>query len=137
MEFNTKQELYDYLNNFDFDSVIDTKLSSIYFLVEFDNHIEPIYFAPFEDVWFESPCVLNKYSFKDNEDYLTEYVEETYYKDYWEDGYKYEKTMVRNGIHYNIVNWQCEPFLPDRIKVVGAFSDSQCLDWLLEQEGNN
>ena len=31
MEFNTKQELYDYLDNFDFDSIKDTKLSSVYF----------------------------------------------------------------------------------------------------------
>lgn len=136
MEFNTRQELYDYLNNFDFDSVRDTKLSSVYFLVEFDNQKDVFYFAPFNDVWFESPCVLTKYPFKDD-NHLTEYVQEIYYEDYWEDGYEYEKTMIRNGMHYNIVNWQCEPFLPDRIRIVDTFSDSQCLDWLLEQENGN
>jgi len=54
--FNSKQELYKYLNEFDFDSVRDTKLSSVYFLIAHNDCVEPIYFTFFEDVWFESPC---------------------------------------------------------------------------------
>lgn len=135
MEFNTKQELYNYLNNFDFDSIKDTKLSSVYFLVEFDNHIEPIYFTQFEDVWFASPCDLFKYSLEN--DKVMEFVKALYYEDSWEDAYEYENTMHKNGWHYEIVCPQCDPFLPDRIRIKNVFSDSKCLDWLLNKENNN
>ena len=129
MEFNTKQELYDYLNNFDFDSVKDTKLSSVYFLIEFDEYIEPIYFTRFEDVWFESPCELHKYPLED--DKVQEYVDYFYFGESFEYAYEYEKTMQRNGWHYDIDCPQCSPFLPDRIKIIDVFSDSKCLTWLL------
>ena len=138
MKFNTKQELYDYLNNFDFDSVKDTKLSSVYFLVEYDtnyagcdNYIEPIYFTSFEDVWFESPCYLSKYRLRDDE--VMDFVQCMYYEDYWEDAYEYEKTMQKYGWHYEIDCPQCCPFLPSSIKIVDVFSDSKCLDWKLSQ----
>lgn len=131
MKFNTKQELYNYLDGFNFDSVKDTKLSSVYFLVEFDNHIEPIYFTHFEDVWFASPCGLHKCPLKTDE--IMEFVKELYYEDSWQDAYEYEKTMQRDGWHYEIDCPQCEPFLPDNIKIQDVFSDSKCLDWLLDQ----
>ena len=134
MEFNTKQELYNYLNNFDFDSVKDTKLSSVYFLVEFDNHIEPIYFTRFEDVWFASPCDLHEYPLED--DKVEEYVDYLYFDESFEYTYEYEKSMQRNGWHYEIDCPQCSPFLPDNIKIQDVFSDSKCLDWLLNQRNN-
>ena len=132
MELNTKQELYDYLNKFDFDSVKDTKLSSVYFLVEFNNHIEPIYFTHFENVWFASPCDLHKYPLDD--DTVGEYVKELYFVNDWTDAYEYEKTMQRNGWHYEINCPQCSPFLSDKIRIVDVFSDSKCLDWLLNSK---
>jgi len=135
MEFNTKQELYEYLDRFNFDSIKDTKLSSVYFLIEFDNHIEPIYFTHFEDVWFASPCYLHKRLLKT--DKIMEFVKELYYEDSWEDAYEYEKVMHRDGRHYEIDCPQCEPFLPDNIKIHDVFSDSKCLDWLLDQRNNN
>jgi hypothetical protein len=134
MEINTKQELYSYLDSFDFDSVKDTKLSSVYFLIEFDNHIEPIYFAHFEDVWFASPCDLHKYPLDD--DKVEEYVDYLYFDESFEYAYEYEKTMQRNGWHYEIDCPQCSPFLPDRIKIKDVFSDSKCLDWLLDHRNN-
>ena len=134
MEFNTKQELYNYLDNFDFDSVKDTKLSSVYFLIEFDNHVEPIYFTHFEDVWFASPCDLHEYPLED--DRVQEYVDYLYFDESFEYAYEYEKTMQRNGWHYEIDCPQCDPFLPDNIKIQDVFSDSKCLDWLLNQRNN-
>lgn len=134
MEFNTKQELYDYLDNFDFDSIKDTKLSSVYFLVEFDNHIEPIYFTHFEDVWFASPCDLHEYPLED--DKVQEYVYYLYFDESFEYAYECEITMQRNGWHYEIDCPQCSPFLPDKIKVLDVFSDTKCLDWLLNQRNN-
>lgn len=134
MELNTRQELYNYLNNFDFDSVKDTSLSSVYFLVEYDRYREPIYFTPFEDVWFGVPCYCNEFSLEDDE--LIGYVKELYEEDSWQDAYEYEKIMQRNGCHYDIDCPQCSPFLPDKIKILDVFSDSKCLDWLLEHESN-
>ena len=134
MEFNTKQELYDYLNNLDFDSVKDTKLSSVYFLVEYDSHIEPIYFIPFEDVWFEFQCYCRKFLLED--DKVMNFVKEIYNEDSWEDAYEYEKTMQRNGYHYNIDCLQCQPFLPEKIKIIDIFSDIGCLDWTLNQNNS-
>ena len=134
MEFNTKQELYEYLDKFNFDSIKDTKLSSVYFLVEFDNHVEPIYFTHFEDVWFASTCDLHKYPLEN--DKVMEFVKELYYEDSWQDAYEYEKTMQRDGWHYEIDCPQYDPFLPDNIKIQNVFSDSKCLDWLLSQRNN-
>ena len=131
MKFNTKQELYEYLNNFDFNSIKDTGLSSVYFLVEFDNHIEPIYFTPFEDVWFGSPCNLHEYSLKEND--LFGFVKELYEEDSWAEAYEFEKTMQRDNLHYEIDCPQCTPFLPDEIIVQSVFSEKECLEWLLNQ----
>ena len=131
MEFNTKQELYDYLNSFDFDAVRDTKLSSVYFLVEFNNRIEPIHFMKFEDVWFPSACELFKIDLEN--DKIMDYVKALYIKEYWDDAYEYEKTMQRDDCHYEIVCFQCEPFLPDNIKILATFSDAVCLKYLLDR----
>ena len=132
MEFNTRQELYDYLNSFNFDSVRDTKLSSVYFLIEIDDDVEPIYFTSYEDVWFESPC--NLYAFPLKDDDLVEYVTTMYYDGYsFEECYEFERHMQKNGWHYDIDCPQCSPFLPDKIKIVDVFSDIRCLDWLLNR----
>lgn len=127
--FTTKQELYDYLNSFNFESVKDVELSSVYFLVEFDDHIEPIYFTHFRDVWFESPCTLHRYQVS-----VEEFVEGLYEEDSRELAYEHEKIMHRDEYHYEIDCPQCLPFLPDEIKILDVFSDSKCLDWLLERK---
>ena len=132
MEFSTKQELQDFLNNFDFDSIRNTKMSSVYFLTEFDNHIAPIYFWRWSDVWFPAPCELFRYPLKDDES--MEFVKDLYNEEDWEVAYEYEKSMVREDWHYEIHCPQCTPFLPDNIKIVMAFSDSGCLDWMLKRK---
>lgn len=129
MEFNTRKELYDYLDNFDFDSKRDTELSSVYFLMEFNDHVEPIYFMHFRNSWFESPCDLHRFPLKDDE--VTEYVKEMYQTDYLI-AYQHEKIFQKDGWHYDIDNPQCEPFLPDKVKIIDVFSEKECLDWLLE-----
>ena len=132
IKFNTKQELYEYLNNFDFDSIKDTRLSSVYFLVEFNDHIEPIHFTSFEDVWFMSPCSLYEYPLKEND--LLEFVKELYKYDSWTEAYEFEKTMQRDNLHYEIDCPQCMPFLPDEIIIKSALSEGECLEWLLNQK---
>lgn len=134
MEFNTKQELYDYLNSFDFDSVKDTEVSSVYFLVESDNHIEPIYFFNFDGAWFESYCQLKEAPLDDSE--VKKYMWETYYEPVLVGLYEHEMNMQRNGVHYRINNPHCFPFLPKKIKILDVFSDKKCLDWLLDHRND-
>lgn len=130
MKFNTRKELYDYLNNFDFESKKDTELSSIYFLMEFDNHIEPIYFMHFEDSWFESPCELHKIPLKDNE--VMEYVKELYCLESIDKAYNYELIMQKDNWHYCIDTPQYFPFIPNESIIVNVLSEKECLEWLLK-----
>lgn len=135
VEFNTKQELYDYLNNFDFTSKKSNKdggLSSVYFLVEFDGEILPVYFMPFEGSWFESPCYLHKFLLKDEE--LINYVRERYGEDWSITCYEYERMFQKDNWHYEIECLQCEPFLPDKTKIIKPLSEEECLDWLLKHK---
>lgn len=129
MTFNSRQELYKYLNEFDFDAIRDTKLSSVYFLVLHNDYVEPIYFVPFEDVWFESPCELSKFPL--TEDKLAKYVREQYVHYSFDDAYEYEKIFQKGDWHYEIDCPQCTPFLPETIKIIDVFSEKKCLEFLL------
>ncbi|MDE7270358.1 MAG: hypothetical protein K2N81_07775 [Acetatifactor sp.] len=130
MQFGTREELYNYLNTFDFNSKKDTELASVYFLMEFDNHVEPVYFLHFEDSWFESPCELHRFPLKDDE--VIEYVKEMYQTDSLSKAYEYEKILQKDGWHYDIDVPQCSPFLPNEVKIIKVLSEKECLDWLLK-----
>lgn len=130
MKINSKQELYNYLDNVDWFSKKDTSLSSVYFLVTFDNHTEPMYFTSFEDVYFESPCELHRFPL--NEDEVEEYVRELYYEDSFNNALEFERTMQRGNWHYDIDCPQCFPFLPEQLDNIQMISETECLDWLLE-----
>lgn len=129
-EFNTKKELYAFLDKFDFDSVKDTEMSSVYFLVEYDNHIEPIFFAHYKDFWLAAPCALRQFPLDNND--VKKYVKDMYEAESWIEAYEFEKLMQKNGVHYEIDCPQCTPFLPEKIKIKEVFSDIKCLDWLLK-----
>lgn len=129
MEFDSKKELYNFLNNFDFDSKKDTDMSSVYFLMEFNDNIKPIYFVPYSDTWFESPCCLHRYKMDD--DKLLEYVKELYIPESFEEAYQYEQMFQINGWHYEIENFQCEHFIPEKSKIINVLSEKECLNWLI------
>lgn len=131
MKINSKQELYDYLDNINWNEKRDTILSSVFFLVTFDNYTEPLYFTSFEDVYFESPCELHRFPLK--EDDIEEYVKELYYEDSFSNALEFEKTMQRGEWHYDIDCPQCEPFLPDQLDDIKMVSETECLDWILER----
>ena len=140
MKINSRQELYEYIRKLDFTSIKDTDLSSVYFLIKFDDTVWPIHFMHYEGSYFESPCQLCGVPLED--DKLTEFIQEMYGVNYAEEVYEFEAGMQRNGRHYEIENFQCAPFLPNEIEILDVFSDKKCLDWLLnhsanEQEGNN
>ena len=130
MKFKTKKELYNFLDSFNFTSKKTTKLSSVYFLIAFNNNVWPIYFSHFQNVWFAVPCELYEFTLPDNE--LMDYVKQIYEKDSIEEAYKYEKIFQRNGIHYEINCPQCTPFLPKEVTILEVLSEEECLDWLLE-----
>lgn len=130
VKINSRQELYDYLNTFDFNTIRDGHMSSIYFLVKYDSNVWPMHFMQFKDAWFESPCTLEKFQL--NDDALEAFVTATYVDDAFDDAYEFEKKMQKDGWHYSIENFQCSPFLPEKIKILDVFSDEKCLEWLLE-----
>ena len=130
MVFNTKQELYNYLNNFDYESHKDSSMSSVYFLVKYGKTIEPIYFTPYEDVWFESPCEVRGFPMKDDE--VMKYVRTQYGSKYWKEAHEFETLMQKDGTHYDIDCPQCSPFLPEKVEIIKPLSERECLEWILE-----
>lgn len=129
---NNRKELYEYLENQNFDDKRDTKLSSVYFLVEYEGKKEIVYFTHFQDVYFESPITLMSYEMSIEE--LKKYVKDTYMEESYEDALAYELTLYRNGKLYEIDCPQCSPWLPDKIDNIEMLSESQCLDLILKWE---
>lgn len=131
MVIYSKQELYDFLNktNKKEKEKQETELSSIFYLVKYNDVTEPIYFFKFEDVYFASPCVLH--SIKMQEEELEKYVRATYEDNSFEEALKYEKTLYVDSILYEIDNPQVAPFLPEKIEIEAILSESECLKWLL------
>lgn len=129
-----RQELYTYLDNFDFDSKKETTISSVYFLIRNGLHKpEPLYFMHYQGSWFESPCCLMKHQLDD--DKVKEYVDEIYLDNEEKDEYyKFENLMQRDGWHYEIDCPQCLPFLENDIEILDVFTESECLNWLLKNE---
>lgn len=131
MKFNTKQELYDFLNSFDFNSKKEVELASVYFLVKYENYTEPIYFTKYEDVWFPSPCVLRSFPLKNAE--LSNYVKEMYEDTSFDKSLEYEKLFQREDTHYEIDVPQCTPFLPEKTEIISIFTETQCLNYLINK----
>ena len=44
VKINSRKELYDYLNTFDFNAIKDGNMSSVYFLVKYDSNVWPMHF---------------------------------------------------------------------------------------------
>lgn len=128
---NNREELYSYLDNLDWDSKRDSKLSSVYFLVTVDGHTEPIHFMHYENAYFESPCELHRFSMPESK--LDDFVREIYEEDGYEDALEFEKTMQRGSWHYEINCHQCFPFFK-KIDNIVIISEKECLDWLITNE---
>lgn len=129
---HSREELYKYLDSVDWNLKRETELSSVYFLVKFNNHIEPLYFMHYKNSYFESPCYLHSCDMGEYD--LEEYVKDIYYPESFKEALAYEKTMKRENKHYEIDCPQCFPFLPEEVEIVGMISESECLDWLLEHQ---
>ncbi len=133
IKFKNREELYKFLNEFDWNSKKETELSSVYFLIkEDDGYVEPLHFMSFEGAYFESPCDLHEYPMKDEE--LEDFVRDMYEEDAFEKALEYEKLFQRDGIHYDIDNPQVSPFLKENFELLDVFSETECLNWLLQKE---
>ena len=117
----TSREMLDaVLREIDFASKEETELSSVYCLMEFDGHVEPLYFSPFRDTFFESDCSLLAFPLREEE--LEGYVRSMYKKKHAKTALQYEKTMQRGDMHYEINCFQSASFLTFPKKSVPSFA---------------
>ena len=132
IDITTREELFNYLRGVDKTVKKETEFSDIFFLVEYNNHVEPIHFMEYEDTFFESPCILRYCKMDDND--LISFVLDMYLNESVEDALAYERTMQRNGYHYEIDCLQTEPFLTMPCKIIDMLSETECLDWLIAHD---
>lgn len=130
MKIINRKELYEYLNNINWNNKKDTELSSVYFLVTYNKRIQPIYFMKYDNVYFESNCSLFRCLM--SEDELEDYVREIYEEKSFHNALEYERTMQRGKWHYEISCPQCSPFLPEQLENIEMISESECLDFLMK-----
>ena len=138
LKLKSKEELYEFLRNVNMEEKRENPMCSVYFLVEYKNidkngetkvYKEPIYFFPYEEVFFPSPCELTEWDMKQKE--LEEFVQEMYEMEYWEEALEYENIFQKGNKHYEIDVPQCTPFLPEKITILKMLSESECLDFLI------
>ena len=133
-----RQELYEWLDNQNPDVKKDTKLSSVYYLVTYNDGITnypitaPLHFLHYENSYFESPCALSHQEMKTEED-LLQYVKELYISTALEDALAYEKTLWKQGKLYEILNLQVTPFIEEVIDIK-MISERECLEWMLSHD---
>lgn len=130
IKFENREQLYRFLDNFDSSEKRNSEMSSVYYLIKNENYTEPLYFMSFENVYFESPCELHFCEMNDNE--LEEFVKEMYQKEYFDEALEFEKMHQINGIHYDIDNPQVEPFLKENFELLDVLSETECLNWLIQ-----
>ena len=133
-----RQELYEWLDNQNPDVKRDTKLSSVYYLVIYNDGITkhpitaPLHFMHYEDSYFESPCALSYQEMNTEED-LKKYVQDLYISSSWEDGLAYEKNLWKQDKLYEIQNFQVLPFIEEVIDIK-MISERECLEWMLSHD---
>jgi hypothetical protein len=63
---------------------------------------------------------------------IPNFVDSIYEANSFEMALKHETIMHRGDCHYDISNPQCAPFLPDKIEIIQALTESECLDILIK-----
>lgn len=129
VKFTSREQLYKWLRETDTSHKKTHELSSVYYMIRFNGHTEPMHFMHYNGVYFESPCMLRSYNIPESE--LDNYVKELYIPEYVEEAMEYEKTMQKGDIHYEIDNPQCSPFLPSEFSILDILSEQECLEWLI------
>lgn len=132
IQIHTRAELYRFLNDYDWKEKQETPFSSVFFLIKYDEKTWPIYFIRTKDHWAEYECFLARYNLEER--YLEAHTR-MYYPDVeYGSAYAYAKTRYRNGYLYEIETiWQSS-FLPEELTIIKALSESECIEWLIQQE---
>lgn len=137
MKISNKEELFQFLEtncpregSYAIITYEDGKQESIWFSV-FNNWTTDENGVP-KNWYLESPNMLFRTELAmPYLDSLKAYANEIY-EEVNEDLIKELLSMVRNGCLYEIDSFQCEPFLPDKLDDIKLVSESECLDWMLE-----
>lgn len=116
-----------------------------YALVNYNGITEATYFCNYGDVqgndWFlESPCELMKICKVDGDedDFCRKYLDEVYELEESVDEEdfinKFIKPMIVDGWLYEILNFQCSPYLPKKVENIKIISARECLIYLLSKK---
>lgn len=123
MVFKDKNELNKYmLNNYK---------NGAYLIIDFNGVLKPIWFFEYDNHYFETSMVIYKYKISHEE--LIQFVKDRYYKKAFKYGLKYEEGMYIDGIHYEIEDYQCLPYIEFPINVHSIIkTEQECLRWVLK-----
>lgn len=137
-----KNERYDYMIIHDY--LMKNAKSMQYALVEYDGHIEAVYFVQHSyngKLWFlESPCIpCMEHEFADNqnkEEWCLSMADELLKpdvdrKEYYE---KFMKPMIVGNVLYDIDCPQVAPYLPKEADDIILITERDCLLYLLDIE---
>lgn len=131
---HNRQELVFWLETIDWRNQRQCEAEEIFFLMEKNGQVEPVYFDydEEENSWYEHHCTHECREIPEEE--IPEFV--AYY--YTEEDYSYAlelaKAMYRDGVQHRIACYTCSPFLDGEFKIIRILSEVECLDWLLEYE---
>lgn len=134
---DTRHQLYECLRNNGYGR---KGTGDRYVLLRHGGFTELVHFMPFMDSFFESPCCLASYTFEGNPaEYVKEYVNSMYDMDGeagdgYEDAFKYEMSMIRDGVHYSIENFQTSPYLGMPCEIIRIMDEQEALDWLVAEQ---
>lgn len=123
MNFNTSQELQEYLNE-----VIQDV--GAYALVNHNGITESVWFANMGTTFNQSDSKLIWFLEAPNQLYTYPCEDEKSKKFNIELG-----NIIRDDKAYEIISWQCAPFLNYPIDDLKLISEEECLDYLLKKEG--
>lgn len=112
----------------------------IYFLVERDDHVFPMYMfkddlpsEPLVEYWTCCPCRLRSLSMEQDE--FENYVENEYTPESLPFGRTHELSMYRDGILYSIEAYDGQVLEDEEIKIIRILSEQECVDWFLKKKG--
>lgn len=144
VQINSKEERYKYLDSLDFSKYKNNKYDCVHFLIKYTvdskEYVEPVYFWKFDDWYLEYPCTLFNYN-ESLEDYINFHfgmdddfnVIKKPLDSYEKELVEYEKQFQIGDVHYEIEHFQCLPFLPEKIEIIGILTEKECLEYLINE----
>lgn len=152
----TKEDIYDFLRKNHYNE--SRNISSDYVLLEYPDGdggtiTEATYFMPFQDVYFESPCMIGYTKIHDDGNGLDAWID-SFVRDVYEvnpndddsvqdtgcRGYRelfdYTKSMIRGDCLYEIENFQTAPYLEFPCTIHRIMSEQETLQYILDRDNS-